>query len=254
MLDTRKCDVCHNIGIFGKWYQLKTIMDQPGQNNCVSCRVKSLAVETLNSQELSVLQTNCAGARYRKGELIFRQGNLSSQITYVKTGLVKIHKQGPSREQILMLVKSPRFIGIPTILGNKIYQYSASAVESVEICCIDTDIFKTMILRNGKFANEIINGLCKDELRFFERSINQMQKQLHGRIADALLYFSEEIFESDDFIMPLSRAELGDFVHASRESVTRVLSALQRNGCIDIKGKKIHVLNHYLLQTISQKG
>lgn len=229
-------------------------MDQPGQINCISCRVKSLAVETLNSQELEVLQTNCAGARYRKGEVIFRQGSLSSQISYVKTGLVKIHKEGPSREQILMLVKSPRFIGIPTILGNKIYQYSASAVESVEICYIDTDIFKTMILRNGKFANEIINGLCKDELSFFDRSINQMQKQLHGRIADALLYLSEEIFESAAFIMPLSRAELGDFVHASRESVTRALSALQRNGCISIKGKHINILNVALLKIISQKG
>jgi CRP/FNR family transcriptional regulator len=229
-------------------------MDLPGQNNCESCRIKSLAVETLDMVELKILQKNCAGTAYNKGEIIFQQGSLTSNIAYIKSGLVKIHKSGPSRDQILKLVKPLRFIGIPTILGDRRYQYSATSIEPTTVCFIDTETFKTLILRNGKFGNEIINELCHDELRFFDRSINQMQKQIHGRVADALLFLAHDIYQSDNFVMPLSRSDIGDFVHATRESVTRTLSHFKNEGIIDMKGKEIFLRNKESLLRISRTG
>lgn len=229
-------------------------MDLPGQNNCESCRIKSLAVETLDLLELKILQKNCAGTTYNKGEIIFQQGSLTSNIAYIKSGLVKIHKSGSSRDQILKLVKPLRFIGIPTILGDRRYQYSATSIEPTTVCFIDTETFKTLILRNGKFGNEIINELCQDELRFFDRSINQMQKQIHGRVADALLFLAHDIYQSDNFVMPLSRSDIGDFVHATRESVTRTLSHFKNEGIIDMKGKEITLRNKESLLRISRTG
>ena len=229
-------------------------MDLSNKSNCSTCRIRSCAVEVLDQHELEILQTNCSGASYKRGERIFQQGTLISNIVYVKSGLIKIHKKGPSKDQILKLVNPPRFIGIPTILGDRVNQYSATAVVPTEICFIVTQIFKTLILRNGKFGHEIINGLCQDELQFFDRSINQMQKQIHGRLADALLYFSKDIFCADTFLMPLTRSELGDFVHATRESVTRTLTHFKKDGLIGIEGKKIILRDKLRLQKISQLG
>lgn len=229
-------------------------MDMPGQVNCESCRIKSCAVEVLDKQELSILNANCAGVSYKKNEKIFQQGSLCSNIIYVKTGIVKIHKTGPSKDQILKLVKSPRFIGLPTVLGGKVNQYSATALTPTTVCFIVTGIFKTLIMRNGKFANEVINSICQDELTFYDRSINQMQKQIHGRLADALLFLSDEIFESDSFELPLSRADLGDYIHATRESVTRALSRLKADGLIDMQGRQISLVNKKMIERISKLG
>ena len=80
-------------------------MDFSSQGNCEFCRIRSLAVETLDKLELKILQNNCAGSIYNKGEIIFQQGSLTSNIGYVKSGLVKIHKSGPSRDQILKLAE-----------------------------------------------------------------------------------------------------------------------------------------------------
>ncbi|MDA3944947.1 MAG: Crp/Fnr family transcriptional regulator [Bacteroidetes bacterium] len=229
-------------------------MDLPGQVNCETCRIRSCAVEVLDHQELQILKTNCAGAVYKKNERIFQQGSLCSNITYVKTGLIKIHKNGPSKDQILKLVKPPRFIGIPTVLGDKINHYSATALMPTTVCFIVTGIFKTLIMRNGKFANEVINGLCQDELTFYDRSINQMQKQIHGRLADALLFLADEIFLSDSFELPLSRSDLGDYIHATRESVTRTLSRMKSDGLIQMQGRLITLADKEMLIRISKLG
>lgn len=229
-------------------------MDLSEKSNCSTCRIRSCAVEVLDGGELEILQTNCAGASFKRGEKIFQQGTLISNIAYVKSGLVKIHKKGPSKDQILKLVNPPGFIGIPTVLGDRVNQYSATAVVPTEVCFIVTQIFKTLIMRNGKFANEIINSLCHDELQFFDRSINQMQKQIHGRLADALQYFARDIFHTETFVMPLTRSELGDFIHATRESVTRALTHFKEDGLIAIEGKQIVLLDQERLNKVSQLG
>jgi CRP-like cAMP-binding protein len=222
--------------------------------SCETCPIKSCAVETLDIEELLILQNNCGVRVFKKNETIFQQGSLTSNIAYIKSGLVKIHKKGPVKDQILKLIKPLRFIGIPTILGERLYQYSATAIESTSVCYIDTDIFRMLILGNGKFGNEIINELCKDEIRFFERSINQMQKQIHGRLADALLFFANDIFQNDHFRMPLSRSELGDFIHATRESVTRSMTSFKKDGLIEITGKNIVILDKPSLMRVSKTG
>jgi CRP-like cAMP-binding protein len=229
-------------------------MDTDVYYSCETCPIKSCAVETLETDELQILQNNCGVRVFKKNETIFQQGSLTSNIAYIKSGLVKIHKKGPVKDQILKLIKPLRFIGIPTILGERLYQYSATAIENTSVCFIDTDVFRMLILENGKFGNEIINELCKDELRFFERSINQMQKQINGRLADALLFFANDIFQSDHFRMPLSRSELGDFIHATRESVTRSMTSFKKDGLIELTGKNVAILDKTSLMRVSKTG
>lgn len=229
-------------------------MTKPEKESCETCRFKSCAVEALESSQLDILQTNCYEAVFKRNEQIFREGTPHTSIAYVKSGLVKIHKMGPVKDQILKIIKPPQYIGIPTVLGNKVNQYTATALTTTHTCFIATDVFRKLIMLNGKFANEIINSLCYDELSFFDRSINQTQKQIHGRVADALLLLSNEIFQSDSFQMPLNRNDLGDFVHARRESVTRTLTRFKKDQLISIKGKTIELLNKSMLERISKSG
>lgn len=229
-------------------------MKQLEKTNCETCQFKSCAVEVLDPAELFILQNNCSAIVFQRNEKIFREGNPHTGVAYVKSGLVKVHKTGPARDQILKVVKPPRFIGLPTVLGNKLNQYAVTALETTHVCFISGDSFRKLIMLNGKFANEIINNLCQDELSFFDRSINQSQKHINGRVADALLFMAKEIFDSDNFVMPLNRNDLGDFVHARRESVTRTLSRFRKDGLISLNGKNLQLLNKSMLEKISRNG
>lgn len=221
---------------------------------CQFCNKKSSATDKLDDDELILLGDSCVGVVFSKGDIIFKQNALSSNVIYIKEGLVKIHTKGPEKEQILKIAKGPAYLGIPTTFGDKVNHYSATAIISTSVCFIDINIFKNFIYENHEFAYEIIVELCKDELLQFDRCVNLVQKHVNGRLAGTLLYFSETIYQSNTFTLPLSRNELADLIATSRETVSRLLSELNKEKIIQINEKKIKLLDIEKLRKISCKG
>ena len=221
---------------------------------CENCDFKSSAAKSLDVDELEKLDNNCVQLDFNKGDIIFKQGALSSNIIYLKSGLVKIHIRGPRTEQIIKITKAPSYLGIPTTLGNKINEYSATAIEKTKVCFIDIEVFKHFIYQEGEFAYEILVGLCRNKVNSYKKCVNRTQKQIHGRVAEALLFFYKDIYNKKNFTIPLSRNEFANLVDSSRESVCRILNQFHNDGIIELSGKEIKILNEELLEKISKSG
>lgn len=223
-------------------------------NECRYCPFHTEIVEFFDDYCIEQLSANHAVVSFIRGDSIIKQGALSTNIVFLRKGLVKIHLAGPSREQIVRLVKAPTYLGLPTTLYDKINQYSVSAVSDVEVCFIDIHVFQNLLLRNPSFTYQIILQLCQTDVELYQRCANRTQKQLRGNLADVLLEFSNCIFESDSFTFPLSQTELGNLIDASRESISRFLSEFDKDGIISLNGKQITILNKRMLQIISTNG
>lgn len=222
--------------------------------DCSMCILKSEAAKNLNLGELKILNQNCVEVDFKKGEVIFKQNVLSSNVIYLQSGMVKLIIDGPQRKQILKIKKAPCYIGLPTTMGDKINHYSAVAVQATRACFIDISTFKELLRLNPDFSYEIIVELCKNELDQFHRCINLLQKQVYGRLANNLLYFIDELYETDEFELPLSRNELADLVCTSRESISRMFAELADEKIIQIEGKKVKILNKEKLIKIKNNG
>jgi len=223
-------------------------------SSCSICLLKSEVVKDLDTSELNILGKSCVEAVFKKGETIFKQNALSSNIIYLQTGLVKLMIEGPQRIQILRLKKAPCYLGLPTTMGDKINNYSAVALEPVSACFIDINVFKHLLRINPDFSYEIIIELCKNELKQFHRCVKLVQNEIYGRLAGNLLYLADEIYQSQEYNLPLSRSEIADMVCTSRETVSRILNSLAKEGIISISGKRVKILNKSLLEKISEKG
>jgi CRP/FNR family transcriptional regulator len=221
---------------------------------CATCPFKSNATKSLADDEHELLSCNHLKVNFKKGEPVIRQGHYSSNVVYLRQGLAKIHIHGPYYEQIIKIVKAPRYLGLPTTVGDKINQYSVTVIEDSAVCFIDIGIFQTLLERNKTFNSEIILSLCQYELDSFRKCALRTQKQTRGNIADVLLEFAENFFESDTFEMPLTRDEIGNLVDTSRESVSRILTEFDKDEIIRIDGRKIAILNKKSLKLISEKG
>lgn len=224
------------------------------QNDCKNCPFNSKAANTLSDCSFEQLSANHLVLKFKKGDSIIKQGMYSTNVVFLRTGMAKIHLTGPYHEQIVRVVKSPTYLGLPTTFGDKINQYSVTAVSEAEVCFIDVKIFQTILNENREFSNEIIIELCQNELESFRRCANRTQKLIRGNLADAILEFSDKIFMTDTFTIPLSQAELANLVDTSRESVSRVLTEFDRDGIIKLKGKQIEIINKKSLQLVSQNG
>jgi len=192
--------------------------------------------------------------RFRKNDSIIKQGMFSTNVIYLRKGMAKIHIAGPSREQIVRLVKAPTYLGLPTTFGDKINQYSVTAVLDSEVCFIDLEVFKKLLGESNEFSSYILMEICRSELEAYRRCASRTQKQMRGNLADVLLEFSEKLFEADQFILPLSQSDIGNWVDAGRESINRALSEFIQDGIIQMQGRQLVITDKKMLKMISQNG
>lgn len=221
---------------------------------CKLCAYKSPATQMLKDDELELLGKGCAEVLFRSGENIVKQNALSTNVAYLKSGVVKIHMTEEGGEKIKRIIKGPRYLCLPSNFSDRINHFSATALENSFVCFLDLETFKSFFYKNGDFAFQIIKDLSQNEIKNFHSYINSNKKQSIGRIAESLLFFYKEIYQSQTFTLPISRQELGEYSGTTRENASRILTSFHTEKIIDLNGKIITILNEALLIQISNKG
>ena len=224
-------------------------------NSCIDCKDKSCAAAILHPEELDQISINSRETSFRKGDILVQAGSMTSNIIYLKSGLVKEYVSNTGdREQILQIVKKYTYLGLPSLFGDRVNHYSYAALTEVKVCYIDINVFNQLVRKNGNFAYEILVSVSRDSLNNFHRFMSQSQKKIYGRVAEAMLYFARIIFEQESFELPFTRQEFADLIGVSRESATRVLLKFQSEGLLSIHGRMIKIENPVMLDRISRNG
>jgi CRP-like cAMP-binding protein len=223
-------------------------------NNCVGCQCKSSIFKALSDAELELVNNNRYEVSFRAGEMMFKQGTPSPHFLCLTTGLAKLYIEGYGKNLILSLVKPVEYILGPGIYVDNRHHYSASAVEDSTACLVDVNTFKQMMRTNPDFSDEFIRRISLMTIFNFEQFISLTQKQMNGRIADALFYLSEQIYGKNPFKMTISRQDLADLSGMSKESAIRILKEFKDEGILSVNGNVLHILNPQQLKKISATG
>jgi CRP/FNR family transcriptional regulator len=113
----------------------------------------------------------------------------------------------------------------------------------------------SQVTENKKLMFEVL-GKLNNRLKTAEDQIVSMsQKRVRERMAEALLFLKATYgFEEDNqtINIKLSREELADYVGTSTESSIRLLSDFGKEGLIELRGKKIAILDDATLTKISR--
>ena len=211
--------------------------------------------EKLTRDELKLLDDNSVKIKYKKGEIICKQGGFVSQVMYVERGLAKVFLEGGANSLVLKIIPDANLIGLASVSeGQNTYPYSAMAYIETEVRQIDIKIFRQLLQKNSLFALEIIDILSTNSLQIYGRFFCLTQKQSFGRMADIILCLADRIFKRANFDLPLSRKELAELTGLSAETVIRILKKFNEEGLIRMDGKKFEVLDYKRLQRISETG
>ncbi|WP_372751533.1 Crp/Fnr family transcriptional regulator [Labilibaculum sp.] len=222
---------------------------------CETCADKSCAIKTLREYELQLWRNNYHEVKFRKGDMIMSEGISVNQIAYLRRGLVKEYGTIDHFQQyILQVIKPHSYLGLESIFDNCINKYSYVALSDVTVCFLKLPVFLELIKENGQFSYEILSSICNNNLRNYHRFIIQHQKNSRGKLADVLLYFSNVIFESLCFILPLTRKEIAYMVGISRESVSKQLCGFEMDQIVKIRRREITILDVNKLEQISRLG
>lgn len=209
----------------------------------------------LHPEEQEDLKFHTSVVAFQKREVIFRQLTPASHVLFVKSGLVKIYKEGRNKRNFILKIASQgEFIGLMSVFGSSMNQFSASAVGPAEIGYIEKNNFSEVMKKNGEFADGVIRYLSVEGLFIFERLISQSHKQLPGRIADVILYFADTIFKNESFEFPFTRRELAELAGTTKESFIRTLSEFKNDKIISLDGSRVMINSMKIIRTLSELG
>ncbi len=225
-------------------------------DQCIVCKFKSGCFNVLTHPELEVISESKLKINYKKGETIRKQGSFTKGVLYISRGVAKVYKEMDHMDQnsIVAFYKPGQMVGLSSLFTDKTAQYTVVAMTDCTVCCIEIETFQRLMHENGDFAVDIIKSINEQNSLLLDYQISNNHKQLHGRLAEALLFLRKYLFESDVFDLNLSRRDLAEYTNMSTMSVVRILKSFKEDDLIEDINGMLKILDPEKLEKISRIG
>ena len=222
---------------------------------CKNCSKKLNIFHFLTEEETDYINEHRHEVRFNPGETIFKQGGALTHIACMTAGYGKVYIEGVNKKNLVLSILRPtEMIGGPGLFNDYRHHYSVSAIDEVIACFIEVEAFIEVSKQNQEFTAELFKWINSKGVRNFEKLINLTQKQMPGRIADALLYLSNVVYENNEFTVNISRQDIADLAAMSKESAIRIIKEFKESKLITCEGNNFEILDAEALQKISQTG
>jgi len=222
---------------------------------CDSCQLRHKTVfKHLAIDEINQLAYEKGCNFYKRGNIIYHEGNRGNGIYCLNKGIIKLYKTGvDGKEQIIRFAKPGDIIGYRSILTNEPSCTSAKAIEDAVLCFIPAKTLIGLVHKNPDFAMELIKLSCKELGDANKFILDIAQKTVRERLAEVLLMLKDTFGLDDDNVLQVSltREELANIVGTATESVIRLLSEFKTDKLIELNGRRIKLTNVSKLNKIS---
>ncbi len=175
--------------------------------------------------------------RFRRGEVIFHQGDPGNALFIVESGVVKISLPSEAGEEaILATLQAGEFFGELALLDGAPRSATAVAMEPSRMLMLPRDRFREL-LAEASIRDALLVGVAK-ELRRLTIHVEELHfLDIAGRLAARLAYLAGEggTRLTDGALrldLPLTQSDLAAMVGCTRQSVNKLLGQFADDGLI----------------------
>ena len=223
--------------------------------DCSECRLNCRYLGDLSEKEVKKYNENKRVITFNKGETIYKQNTFVSHIIFIRDGLVKLLVEGTSGKNfIVKIFKKHDYIGFPFLLGENFSHYSAIALNKTEVCMIEKEVLKDLGELNHSVSNTIGSLYAQEFSVLFEKLNSLGTKNLHGRLAQTILYLTSEEFTDENVFNYLTRKDIAELSGMSLESMVRLINEFKSDRLIEMDGKQIKINDREMLEKLVLAG
>ncbi|MCK5539386.1 MAG: Crp/Fnr family transcriptional regulator [Deltaproteobacteria bacterium] len=208
----------------------------------------------MEEQHLRELSGIAMVVSYKRRATIFSEGDPGSGFYLVKEGKVKIYMISPDgKEQILHIFGPGDPFGEVAVFAGQSFPAHAVALENSRLVFLPRDDFVVLVAANPALGLSLL-AVLSQRLRQFTKMIDALSlKEVPGRLAAHLLYLSKKQ-STGDLQLELSKTQLASLLGTIPETLSRMLSKLQREGFVTIEGAKISIVDRVGLVELAEIG
>ncbi len=216
---------------------------------CKVCGARQFGIcSALKASQLVHFSTVTRRRKIAHGETISFEDDEVVDYANIVSGAVKLTKLlSDGRQQIVGLQFAPEFIG--KVFAEKV-PVSVEAATDVEICVFPKAELENMLKQQPEFEHRLLEQTLVqlDDARTWMVTLGR--KTAQEKVASFLLLLADHIGKpspdgptSIEFMLPLKRADIADFLGLTLETVSRQMTKLRKMGAIDIR-KNLDVTVH----------
>lgn len=211
---------------------------------CRACEARHGGVcGALSPEQLVELSKHSTRKRLEAGTEVVGQGEDMGAFANIMRGVVKLTRMMPDgRQQIVGLQFAPDFLGRPFVEESP---HSAETATDAEICTFPRQMLERLVGRTPDLEHKLYQQSLKelDEARDWMLTLGR--KNAQEKVASFLFliasHYDPETVDGSVFDLPLSRADIADFLGLTIETVSRQFTRLRKEGVIQIENNR-HVI------------
>jgi CRP/FNR family transcriptional regulator, cyclic AMP receptor protein len=189
---------------------------------------------------LAKVGTGKAISTYRKGRIIYGQGEEADKLFYVQSGKVKVtvvSEQG--KEAVVGILESAQFFGEGCLNGHAVRIGTARAMEECVLTSITRKAMLATLRKEPRFSELFVTYLVTRSNRIEEDLIDQLFNSSEKRPARVLLLLAN--FGKNGKPTPIdaaiNQATLAEMIGTTRSRVSFFLNKFRKLGLISYNGK-----------------
>ena len=169
-------------------------------------------------------------------EHLFFEGDPKTHVYKVEAGTVLIYKILPdSKRQVIDIAFPGDHIGLGSI-GE--HAFNAQATEAVRVRCLAVGALHQLAAHDPRLAFKLYEALAHELDAARSHLLTIGYRDACGRLASFLLALAKRNerhgLDATEFVVPMRRADIGDFLGLTIETVSRTFSKLKADGVIDL--------------------
>ena len=216
---------------------------------CSTCSVRELCVPIgLDLDALHELDKVVAKrSALKKGESLYRPGEAFTGLYAIRVGSCKttvLAEDG--REQIAGYHMIGDIIGLDGI-GNSRHGCQATALEDSEVCVLPFDRLEELAHTFAPLQHNLHQILSREIGREQNVMLLLGTMRAEERLAAFLLNLGERYqrrgYSSTDFVLRMTREEIGSYLGLKLETVSRLFSRFQEGGLLHVQGRAVKLLD-----------
>ena len=203
----------------------------------------------LKSKELGYIAEKMVARHYDNGNYIFLEDSDGEQCFFVLEGSVKVTRLSKDgREVILAMLNEGDFFGEMSLLDGESRSANVIALEKTEVLTLDRKDFLDVVNDYPQIAVQLLKELA-GRLRKSDRQIASLSlSDAEKRIALCIIRFADEqgVIQNGKVSIPKTpiQQDIANMAGTSRESVSRALSILEKEGLIARNGRELTILDY----------
>ncbi|HEY6571611.1 MAG TPA: Crp/Fnr family transcriptional regulator [Candidatus Limnocylindrales bacterium] len=191
----------------------------------------------LSDDDLDALTASVRTRRFRRGEVIFHQGDPGDALHVVLSGRIKISSPSDTGvEAILATLRPSEFFGALALLDGAPRSATATAVSATETLVLPREQFRQLVDDVPSIRDHVLAELA-GEIRRLTNHVEELHfLDIAGRLAARLARMADEQGRPTEGEIrlegPITQGELAAMVGSTRQSVNKLLGWFVDDGLI----------------------